>query len=118
MGAKAGRKGGRTYNLLTCGVSGWRKYLDKTRRKAAKAFAIEEQEWDRPCVEHSDPTCRCDEAGICGWVRPGEYWCHCGTSECRQDSVDNLEAEHGEADTHPDTQVARQTRGEDPEQGT
>ena len=43
MGAKAGRKGARSYNLLTCGVSKWRKYLDKKRRKAAKRKAIKEQ---------------------------------------------------------------------------
>jgi hypothetical protein len=55
MGAKAGRKGARSYNLLTYGVGAWRKYLDKTRRKSAKKKAIEEQSY---CQDHSvDETC-------------------------------------------------------------
>jgi hypothetical protein len=109
VGAKAGRKGGRTYNLLTCGVSSWRKYLDKTRRKAAKAFAIEEQDLD--------PECKC--CSLFGYADSCRCGCGCCTEERPTvDSVDDMEAEHGEADTHPDTQVARQTRGEDPEQGT
>lgn len=43
MGARAGRHGARSYNLLTCGRGSWRKYLDKTRRKTARNFAINEQ---------------------------------------------------------------------------
>jgi hypothetical protein len=72
MGAKAGRKGGRSYNLLTVGVSAWRKYLDKTRRKSAKRAAIEEQEgdWDLDCDEHSDPDCHC--CNIIGGCKCGE----------------------------------------------
>ena len=96
MGAKAGRKGARSYNLLTCGAGWWRKYLDKTRRKSAKRFAIEEQETDRPCVEHSDPTCRCDDPDyartmydigedpecICGLIEPNKAACRCGCGYC------------------------------------
>jgi hypothetical protein len=74
MGAKAGRKGSRSYNILTCGVGAWRKYLDKTRRKTAKRFAIEEQK------------SACSTA-TCGWIRSGEYWCHCGGAylNCKRD---------------------------------
>ena len=43
MGAKAGRKGARSYNLLTCGKGAWRKYLDKKRRKSAKKAALDEE---------------------------------------------------------------------------
>jgi hypothetical protein len=96
MGAKAGRKGARSYNLLTCGVGAWRKYLDKTRRKSAKRAAIAEQEMDRPCVEHSDPTCRCDDPDyartmhdndldpecICGLIVPNSETCQCGCRHC------------------------------------
>ena len=60
MGAKAGRKKGRGSTHTYIG-GWWRWYLEKTGRKSAKRFAIEEQEFDRPCVEHSDPTCRCDD---------------------------------------------------------
>jgi hypothetical protein len=83
MGAKAGRKGSRSYNLLTCGVGAWRKYLDKTRRKSAKRAAIEEQEMDRPCVRHSDPTCRCDDPEcICGLITPNAEACRCRCGYC------------------------------------
>lgn len=68
MGAKAGRKGGRSYNILTCGKGWWRKYLDKKRRKAAKKTAIEEQEWYPWGDEHYDPECCSSPEGCqCGY---------------------------------------------------
>jgi hypothetical protein len=70
MGAKAGRKGARSYNLLTCGVGAWRKFLDKTRRGTARRAAIAEQEVDRPCAEHDDPECKC--CNIIGGCKCGE----------------------------------------------
>ena len=96
MGARAGRKGSRTYNILTCGVGSWRKYLDKKRRKTAKRAAIEEQEMDRPCVEHSDPKCPCDDPDharimyengfevkcICGQIISNPDTCKCGCGCC------------------------------------
>ena len=64
MGAKAGRKGARSYNILTCGVGAWRKYLDKCRRGTAKKAAIKEQE----C--------------ICGLITPNAEACRCGCGYC------------------------------------
>jgi len=59
MGARAGRKGGKSYNIRTCGVSSWRKYLDKMRRKTTKAQAIEEQDVIETCCDHGEPNCKC-----------------------------------------------------------
>lgn len=25
-----------------------------------------------------------EEAGICGYARPGEWWCHCGGGPCQR----------------------------------
>jgi hypothetical protein len=77
MGAKAGRKGARSYNLLTCGVGAWRKFLDKTRRKSAKKAAIDEQDityhWD---PLHGDWEC------TCGLITPDAEACRCGCGHC------------------------------------
>lgn len=94
MGAKAGRKRARGYNILTRNV--WHHYRDKMRRKSAKRAAIEEQEFDRPCVEHSDPKCRCDDPDYartmydigedpecrCNRIIPNKSTCKCGCGYC------------------------------------
>ncbi len=82
MGARAGRKGSRSYNLLTVGVGAWRKYLDKKRRKAAKKFAIDEEmrAWQQAAAEAywrieqetGDPECKC------GLIIPDKAACRCG----------------------------------------
>jgi hypothetical protein len=76
MGAKAGRKGGRSYNILTYGAGWWRKYLDKTRRKSAKKFAIDEQDIDYHWDAKHDPEC------ICGLIEPNKAACRCGCGLC------------------------------------
>ena len=76
MGAKAGRKGGRSYNLLTCGVSAWRKYLDKRRRKSAKKAAIDEQEWYPWGDKRYDREC------TCGQITRNAATCPCGCGIC------------------------------------
>ena len=69
MGAKAGRKGAKSYNIRTVGQSGWRKFLDKMRRTTARRAAIKDNEestegWNL-CAEHSDPDCECCRRGRC-----------------------------------------------------
>jgi hypothetical protein len=68
MGAKAGRKGARSYNILTCGVGAWRKFLDKTRRGTARRAAIEEQGTEKEC--------------ICGSITQKLEHCKCGCGYC------------------------------------
>ena len=69
MGAKAGRKGAKSYNIRTVGNSTWRKFLDKMRRTTARRAAIKDnvestEGWNL-CVEHSDPDCECCRRGRC-----------------------------------------------------
>ena len=70
MGAKAGRKGAKSYNIRTVGQSGWRKFLDKMRRKTAKRAAIEEQSMEKECTCGSvfirTEECKCG-CGYCCW---------------------------------------------------
>jgi hypothetical protein len=71
MGAKAGRKGGKSYNIRTVGQSWWRKYLDKMRRGTARTAAIEEQ-WD----DMDEREC------TCGQIIPNLDTCTCRCGYC------------------------------------
>ncbi len=66
MGAKAGRKRGRGFNILTRNL--WYHYRDKMRRKTAQRAAIKEQECICGLIEPNKAVCRCG----CGYCCPEE----------------------------------------------